>query len=130
MRTINIPVKLKFDDKLGDGLVNNHNPGASRDAKVCTHQECDSEESVDSGVHEVNHGDISVDTEGHSRGASRSPVKTKKGASDSLDNTLNSFLKKFDGEMKASIQKAKKQRSVVHQIFCLIFLLHFKGHLL
>lgn len=109
-------MKLTFGDSLGESTLNTHNPGTSRDTKVHTHQECDSEESVDSGVHEVNHGDISIDIEGHSRAASESPIRTKKGALANSDDTLNTFLKRLDGEMKASIQKAKKQRSVIQHL--------------
>ena len=112
-KTINIPVKLTFGDSLRASTLNAHNPGTSRDTKVRKHQECDSEESVDSGVHDVNHGDTSIDIEGHSRATSESPSRMKKGVSANSDDTLNSFLRRFDGEMKASIQKAKKQRSVI-----------------
>ena len=106
-KTINIPVKLTFDN--GECTLNNDIPGTSRDTKLHRPQECDSEESVDSGVHEVNHGDISIDIEGHSRIASEGS-RANKGASSNSEDSLNSFLKKLDGEMKASIQKAKKQR--------------------
>jgi hypothetical protein len=109
-KTINIPVKLTFDD---DTIISNdENSGTSGDTKLRT-QECDSEESVDSGVHEVNVGEISIDVEGHSSVASDRQTTQggeKNCSSSNSEDSLNSFLQKFDGEMKASIQKAKKQR--------------------
>ena len=105
-KTINIPVKLTYEDT---SAVNDDNSGTSRDTKLHRPQECDSEESVDSGVHEVNHGDINIDVQGHSGIASDSSG-TQKASSSNSEDSLKSFLKKLDGEMKTSIQKAKKQR--------------------
>ncbi|CAB3996119.1 Hypothetical predicted protein [Paramuricea clavata] len=104
MAPLHAPVIQQCDYSQMLGVI-----GTSRDTKLHRPQECDSEESVDSGVHEVNHGDISIDIEGHSRIASEGS-RTNKGASSNSEDSLNSFLKKLDSEMKASIQKAKKQR--------------------
>ncbi len=116
-KTINIPVKLTYEDT---STVNDDNSGTSRDTKLHRPQECDSEESVDSGVHEVNHGDINIDVQGHSGIASDSS-RTQKASSSNSEDSLKSFLKKLDGEMKTSIQKAKKQRynvaDYMHEIY-------------
>ena len=107
-KTINIPVKLTYyDDTL---ISNDENSRTSRDTRTNRTQECDSEESVDSGVHEVNHDKISIDVEGHSSIIS-DLSRTKKDALSNSGDSLNSFLQRLDVEMKASIQKAKKQRT-------------------
>ncbi|XP_028402597.1 lysM and putative peptidoglycan-binding domain-containing protein 2-like [Dendronephthya gigantea] len=108
LKTLNIPVKLTFGDGLTEATSCDDGQSISMDKKLQGPHECDSEESVDSGVHEVHHGDISIDVEGHSQAESS---RTKRAMSKNEDDSLNSFLKKFDGDMKASIQKAKKQRS-------------------
>ena len=60
-------------------------------------------------MHEVNLGDIGVDVEEPSSVAHDNTEKNN-GLSSNKEDSLNTFLKKFDGEMKTSIQKAKKQR--------------------
>ena len=106
-KTINIPVKLTYNDTL---ISNDENSRTSRETKTNRTLECDSEESADSGVHEVNPGEISIDVEGHSSITSDCS-RTKKDVSSNSGDSLNSFLQRLDGEMKASIQQEKKQRT-------------------
>ena len=112
-RTINIPVKLNFDSdaSIKDSWDKDDNPGTSKDVKG--HQSSNpktkghGKEHVDPGVHEVNHSDIKVDLQGQSKIKSSNP--SAKDASSS-SASLNSFLSKFDGQMKTFIDKDKKQR--------------------
>lgn len=110
-KSINIPVKLTFDDAFDEGVAHNgDNAGTGMDTRLNRPQACDTEESVDSGVRELNHDDICVDIEGNDRIACGSSGISQ---AKSADDSLNSFLKRLDGDMKASIQTAKKQRYFV-----------------